>query len=103
MYIYIHIYIYIYIYYKILNHPPQIIKQLATIISNRLWKNLTNEEIFNESIGEYDNALKQSGYNNINLKCHPPVTSITKEKCYRNIILYNRPGSRNVSTNIVKL
>ena len=26
-------------------------------------KNSTNEKVFNESKGEYENALKQSGYN----------------------------------------
>ena len=45
------------------NHPPQIIKQLPKIINDRLSKNSSNEEVFNESKGEYENALKQSGYN----------------------------------------
>ena len=50
-------------YKKSPNHPRQIIKQLLKIISNRLSKNSSNEEVFNESKGEYENALKQSGYN----------------------------------------
>ena len=44
------------------NHPPQIIKQLPKIISDRLSKNFSNEEVFNESEGAHENALKQSGY-----------------------------------------
>ena len=44
------------------NHPPQIIKQLPKIISDRLSKNSSNEEVFNESKGAHENALKQSGY-----------------------------------------
>ena len=68
------------------NHPPQIIKQLPKIISDRLSKNSSNEEVFNESKGEYENALKQSGYNNINLKYQPLITSNTKQKHHRKII-----------------
>ena len=49
------------------NHPPQIIKQLPKIIKNRLLENSSNENVFNESKGEYENALKQSGYTNISL------------------------------------
>ena len=40
------------------NHLPQIIKQLPKIISDRRSKNSSNEEDFNESKGEYENALK---------------------------------------------
>ena len=40
------------------NHLPQIIKQLPKIISDRRSKNSSNEENFNESKGEYENALK---------------------------------------------
>ena len=44
------------------NHPPQVIKQLPTSISERLSNNSSNEEIFNASKYEYDTALKNSGY-----------------------------------------
>ena len=44
------------------NHPLQIMKQLLKIISNRLSKNYSNEEVFNESKIDYKNALNQSGY-----------------------------------------
>ena len=42
--------------------------ELPKIISDRLSKNSSNEKDFNESKGEHNNALKQSSYNNINLK-----------------------------------
>ena len=35
----------------------------------------SNEEVLNKSKGEYENALNQNGYNNINLKYQPLVTS----------------------------
>ena len=70
------------------NHPPQIIKQLPKIISDRFSKHSINEEVFNESKGEYENPLKQSGYNNINLKFQPLITSNTIQKRRRNISSY---------------
>ena len=39
-------------------HTPQIIKQLPKIVSDRLSKNSSNEVVFNEFKGEYENALK---------------------------------------------
>ena len=42
------------------NHPPQVIKQLPTSISERLSNNSSNEEIFNTS--KYEYQTKNSGY-----------------------------------------
>ena len=78
------------------NDLPQIIKQLPKIISNRLLKNSSNEEVFNESKGEYENSLKQSGYNNINLKYQPLITFNMKQKHHQNITWFD------VSTNVAK-
>ena len=63
---------------------------------------LSNTEFLNESKGEYENALKQSGYTNNNLKYQQPITSNTKQKCRRMIVWFNPPFSRNVSTNVAK-
>ena len=60
------------------------------------------EELLNEPKGEYENALKQSEYNNINLKNQPLITSNTKQKCHWEIIWYNLSLSQNVSTNVAK-
>ena len=87
---------------KCSNHPPQIIKQLPKIINDRLSTNSSNENVFNESKGEYENALRQSGYDNINLKYQPKITSNNKRKRQRNIIWFNPPFSRSVSTNVAR-
>ena len=84
------------------NHTPQIIKQLPKIISDRLSKIFSNEDIFDESKGEYEDVLKQSGSNNINLKYQALITFNTKQKRRRNIIWFNPPFSRDVSTNVAK-
>ena len=44
------------------NHPPQILKQLTTTISNKLLRNSLSELIFNESKHQYENALSKSGF-----------------------------------------
>ena len=43
------------------NHPPQIIKQLLTSISNRLSNNSSNKQVFDMSKSEYEKALRDSG------------------------------------------
>ena len=40
------------------DHPPQVIKQISTSISERLSNNSSNKEIFNASKYEYETALK---------------------------------------------
>lgn len=81
------------------NHPPQVIKQLPTSISKRLSENSSNENIFNEAKGEYEKALKESGYSNP-LQFVPKQQ--TKRNRQRNIIWFNPPFSKNVETNIAK-
>ena len=75
---------------------PQIIKQLPKVISKRLLKNSSNEEFFNESRAEYENALKKIGYNNINLKYQPLITFNMKQKQHQNITWFD------VSINVAK-
>ena len=43
-------------------HPPQILKQLITTISDRLSRNSSSELIFNESKHHYEDALGKSGF-----------------------------------------
>ena len=49
------------------NHPPQIIKQLPTSISNLLSNNSSKKQVFDISKGEYEKALRESGYENVSL------------------------------------
>ena len=72
------------------NHPPEIIKQVPISINNRLNQNSSNEQIFNTSKTEYEEALKNSGYKdfelNTNLK-KVNVKEIEIEKSYGSIPL----------------
>ena len=44
------------------NHPPSIIKQLPLSIESRLSSLFSSEEIFNDSVTPYQDALDKSGY-----------------------------------------
>ena len=83
------------------NHPPQIINQLPKIISDRLSRNYSNKKVFNTVTGEYEEALKYSGYSNISLSFHQSSISHVKRRHHRNII-FNPPYSRVVITNVAK-
>ena len=50
------------------NHPPQVIKQLPSSIPDRLSKNSSNKEMFDKTKPEYEKALKDSGYDSVELK-----------------------------------
>ena len=84
------------------NHPPQVIKQLPTSISERLSNNSSNEEIFNASKYEYETALKNSGYHQTKLIFSKKEQRKQKRIRNRNIIWFNPPFSRNVTTSVAK-
>ena len=84
------------------NHPPNIYNQIPKTIEKRLSQLFCNEDIFNESVLFYEDKLHQTGYqqklkyNPVNMKTH------NKRNHKRNIICFNAPFSRNVSTKIGK-
>ena len=84
------------------NLPPQIIKQLPTSISNRLSNNSSNKQVFDMSKGEYEKALNESGYKNVSLIYTDKKDVKQKRNCSRNIIRFNPPLNKNVSTNVAK-
>lgn len=54
------------LYVKILpSHPSQIIKQLPASLSDCLSNIFSNKEVFDMRKGEYEKALRESGYKNI--------------------------------------
>ena len=58
--------------------------------------------MFNTSKGEYEEALKRSGYSNISLPFQQSSASYVKRQRHRNIIWFNPPYSRAVITNVAK-
>ena len=85
------------------NHPPTIIQQLPLSIESRLSSLSSPEEIFNDSVIPYQDALDKSGYKH-KLKYKANIdTASNKKQQKRNIIWFNQPYTKNVKTNIGKL
>ena len=83
-------------------HPLQTINQLPRIIRDRLSRNSSSKEVFNTSKGEYEEALKRSGYSNISLLFQESSASHLKRQRHRNLIWFNLPYSHVVITNVAK-
>ena len=82
------------------NHPPSIIKQISAIISKKISNILCNKECFDKATPVYNNALKNSGFNeNIKFTPHSPK----RIKRSRNILRFNPSFSSNVKTSIGKI
>ena len=77
------------------NHPPTIIKRIPSIISKRLSDISRNKEHFEKAAPIYNEALKNSGFNEI-LKFSPSIP--TKRLCERNITWSNPSFSSNIKT-----
>ena len=84
------------------NHPPQIIKELPKIINDRLSRNSSDAEIFHASKVEYETALRNSGYKNVNFQYSLRNNNNNQRNRQRNIIWFNPPFSQTVSTNVAK-
>ena len=84
------------------NHPPQIIKKLPKTINDRLCRNSSSAGIFHASKIEYEAALKNSAYKNVDFKDNLINKNNNKRKRQRNIKWFNPPFSQTVSKNVSK-
>ena len=89
------------------NHPQNILRDLSKSISKRISDTSSNEEIFNNHIPIYEQALKNSGFNNYlpyrqPQHCNSRIQEKQKKR-KRKIIQFNPPFSTNVKTNIGKI
>ena len=83
------------------NHAPTIIKKLPSMIENRISTLSANTEIFDNSKGYYEEALKKSGYD-FKMKFTPPEVQNRRKNRQRNIIWFNPPFSKNVKSKIAE-
>ena len=83
------------------NHPPNILRNIPLSINKRLTEISSDEESFQRASQQYQQALQNSGYKH-QLKYKHPLNHTTTQtrNRRRNIIWYNPPFSKNVSTNI---
>ena len=96
------------------NHPPNILKQLPIAIEDRLRNLSSSKRIFDEAAPHYQEALDKSGYKykikferngsdeDNNDQDGNVSTQGTRRNRARNIIWFNPPFSKSVSTNVAK-
>ena len=86
------------------NHPQHIIKEIPNMIQKRISMLSSDEEIFNNAIGPYKEALLKSGYDidegSGNELRFTPKTKKKRKRKSRPTIYFNPPFSLSVETNI---
>ena len=86
------------------NHPPHVKRALPGMIERRLTSLSKSQKIFDASKGDYEDALKRSGYKNSTLTFHSPED--TRRPKHRNrrkkAIFFNAPFCRSVKTKVGK-
>ena len=87
----------IYINFKS-NHPKIIIKQLPKMIAHRISTLSSDKETFENEIGPYEKALKNSGYD-CKLNYMPPEPNKKRVRT-RKILYFNPPFSKSVKTKV---
>ena len=85
------------------NHPPEIIKHLTQTISERLSRNSSSAEIFEQSKLDYEEALKKCGYKAKLQYIQPNLQQNNTRRRTRKIIWFNPSFSLNVKTNVAKM
>ena len=82
------------------NHPPNIIKYIPSMISDRISKISSNEKIFNRAAPQYNAALESSGYQDKITYNNRPKRNRKPRR--RQIIWFNPPFSLNVKTKVAE-
>ena len=86
------------------NHPRNIIKAIPSSMNQRLSNISSDIKQFNDTKKPYQDALKDAGYDHT-LEFNPPnndqnASKSGSRKRKRNIVWYNPPFSKHVSTNV---
>ena len=86
------------------NHPPVVLRNIPSMVANRINCLSSSEEVFNTAKPYYEDALDRSGFSNSTLNYHQPSQqsqASKRKKCRkRNILWFNPPHSVTVDTNI---
>ena len=82
------------------NHPPSIINQIPSMISNRISQNSCDKNHFDKVAPDYNIALKTSRFNENVTYIPSPFKRQTRK---RKIIWFNPHCSANVKTNVGKI
>ena len=89
--------------HKLSNHPPSVIKAIPKSINKRLSSISSSAREFDEAKGDYQKALKDSGYEHILEYEEPRPDHQTRQKKKSNrddILWFNPPWNQAVKTNV---
>ena len=84
------------------NHSPQVINQLPKTVNEPLSRSSSDAEVFNWSKHQCKKAVRDTGYTDFKLTFNQTSTKQTKRTWQCNIIWFNPPFIRAVSTNVAK-
>ena len=88
------------------SHPQSVLKQIPKSVNHRLQTISSGKEEFEEAKGDYQKALKDSGYKDELVFNEVPIEPIckgrTKKNRKRNIVWYNPPFNSSLTTNFGK-
>ena len=82
------------------NHPPHIKKNLPRMISDRISKLSSNEQVFNQEANLYNEGLKQAGYKEKVKYVNPNNEDRPARSRRRNIIYFCPPWNDALATNL---
>ena len=82
------------------NHPPNIKKQLPSMISERLSNLSCSKSVFENESEVYQNSLKLAGYTDKLMYKNQNAENSKKKKRIRNVTWFNPPYSESVKTNV---
>ena len=85
------------------NHPTSIIKQILLSTESQFSSLSSSEEIFNDSVNPYQDALDKSGYKHKLIYQANKNTANNKKQRKRSIIWFNPPYRKNVKINTGKI
>ena len=73
------------------SHPPNVTKNVALAVNRRIASNSSSKELFEETVGPFQQALKNSGYNHKMSFEIPQPKSKNKRSKKRKYIYFNPP------------
>ena len=86
---------------KLSNHPPTILQNIPDAINRRVASISSSEQVYDQAIPTYKEALKNSGYSTPISYPDKNLTSRKRQR-KRKVIWFNPPFSKSVATNVAK-
>ena len=87
---------------KLSNHPPTILKNIPDAINRRVTSISSSEQVYDQAIPTYKEALKNSGYSTPISYPDKNLTSRKRQR-ERKVIWFNPPFSKSIATNVANV